>query len=63
MKPALCAGIVVQLSISRKTAMKSCHPAETAALQAKFGSCFRGTRLTKMAVSFLFAPLLHPSKL
>jgi hypothetical protein len=28
MKPALCAGIVVQLSISRKRAMKSCYPAE-----------------------------------
>jgi hypothetical protein len=30
MKPALCAGIVVQLS--RKRAMKSCHPAERGAL-------------------------------
>jgi hypothetical protein len=63
MKPAFCAGIVVQLSISRKRAMKSCHPAESGAQGAKFGDCHRGTRSTKMAESFVFAPLLHPSKL
>jgi len=63
MKPAFCAGIVVQLSISRKRAMKSCHPAESGAQRAKFGDCYRGTRSTKMAASFVFAPLLHPSKL
>jgi hypothetical protein len=63
MKPAFCAGIVVQLSISRKRAMKSCHPAESGALGAKFGSCFRGIHSTEMAASFVFAPLLHPSKL
>jgi hypothetical protein len=64
MKPAFCAGIVVQLSISRKRAMKSCHPAESGAQRAEFGGdCYRGTRSTKMATSFVFAPLLHPSKL
>jgi len=62
MKPAFCAGIV-QLSISRKRAMKSSHPAESGALLAKLCGCFRETHLTKMAVKFLFAPLLHPSKL
>jgi hypothetical protein len=41
MKPAFCAGIVVQLSISRKRAMKSCHPAESGTLRAKLGSGFR----------------------
>jgi hypothetical protein len=63
MKPASCAGIVIQLSISRKRATKSCHPAESSIPRAKFGSGFRGTRSTKMATSFVFAPLLHPSKL
>jgi hypothetical protein len=63
MKPAFCAGIVGQLSISRKRATTSRHPAENGALRAKFGSCFRGTRSTEMAASFVFAPLVHPSKL
>jgi len=40
MKPALCAGIVVQLSISRKRAMKSCHPAESGAPRAKSAVAF-----------------------
>jgi len=63
MKPALCAGIVVQLSISRKRAMKSYHPAESGTLRAKLGSGFREHPRPKMAANFLFAPLLHPSKL
>ena len=29
---------------------------------AKFGTCFRGFRLTKTATSFIFAPLLAPFK-
>jgi hypothetical protein len=44
MKPSLCAGIVDQLSISRKRAMKSCHPAERGALWAKFGIAFEDFR-------------------
>jgi hypothetical protein len=63
MKPAFCAGIVVQRSISRKRAMKSCHPAESDTSRAKFGFFCRGARPKKMASSFVFAPLLHPSKL
>jgi hypothetical protein len=62
MKPAFCAGIVDQLSISRKRAMKSCHPAESGTRGQNSAVAFEGLVQRKWQ-RVLFAPLLHPSKL
>jgi hypothetical protein len=63
MEPAFCAGIVVQLSISRKRAMKSCHPAESGAPRANRQMLSRTSLTTIGSEFFYFAPFLHPSKL
>ena len=57
------AGIGVRLSISRKRAAKSCHPAESIAPQAKFGTSLSRNSLNENGTSFVFALLSHPSKL
>jgi hypothetical protein len=62
MKPAFCAGNVVQLSISRKRAMKSCHPAESRAPRAKIRQVLSKNSLNENGNEFFICTFIAPFK-
>jgi len=62
MKPAFRAGIVVQLSISRKRAMKSCHPSRKRCPAGEIRLLFPKNSLNENGDEFFICTFIAPFK-